>query len=148
MALVESTRKTFKIIWMKSEDFVSMDPMTSVTINRKDKVNWLKMRWIRFIETNSKSMFFKESMDIGAQVRRIDMDAKMGNIPKVLPRLREAHIKLKAPKIKDLKPLLDSVPRGSSSILSVIGSNRKHRTRCIWQSPSGASKESKFGRNR
>lgn len=106
MNLVKNTQKKFTVHRMEQNYFVSTDPITKAIVNRKidtrkKKVNWLKIRWMRFLKEQPKCMCFKERLDAEAQFRLINMDAKKGNIP-ILPQLRDTAIKIKPTKIKDL----------------------------------------------
>lgn len=117
MELVDSVRPQFQVIEMKSNDFFSTEIIGKVLINRKidtekQKINWLKMRWMQFKKAYPKRLFFKETLNPDIEFFEINLAPtyKSPPIPKTLPLLRNNDRYLKKEKLKDIKSLLEFVP--------------------------------------
>ena len=119
------TRDPYIVHEMKKEDFKDTFPtMNKWMVNRKkhitgQKVEWLKIKWIRFEKSNPFTMFFKSTLQEDFGFNQIDMAryrptrhrpnpirADIGELPQLYSTPRAINPK----KYDDIMSLLDYVP--------------------------------------
>ena len=71
----------FNIRPMTSDDFFSTSILEKITVNRKlntdkEKVEWLKIKWMQFRKSDKVNMFYKYSCDTDAVFSKVDFSIK------------------------------------------------------------------------
>ena len=103
--LVGKARSKFHVTEMLTDDFVLIEPVAQLLINRKvdtekHKISWLKMRCMQYRKSDPKAFFFKETLNKDMDFRKVNLarPCRTCSIPKHLPLLRNSPVALKKTK--------------------------------------------------
>ena len=112
-------KKPFEVIEMTAESFLRMKDLCRDVVNRKkneigEKVDWLKIRWMRFQKDRANQMFYKYSVDdnefmvvnFSKKVRGRPQQTLINKLQCLYPEGRA----ISAAKYKDVTDLLKYVP--------------------------------------
>ena len=120
--LIRTARRTnpFKVCVMERPDFISLAEIKKSIVNRKvtinrEKVEWLKIRWIRVTKDNQLQFQFRYTHNTLEGWKTVDLKRKgkgrppvIANIP--LPELYSGGRAINQKKMDDLSSLLQFVP--------------------------------------
>ena len=113
-------RNPFCVREMKQQDFKAMDTLTEYIVNRKfttkkEKVEWLKMRWIRVQKSEPLRFKYRTTHNDLEEWKEVDLKPKRAGRPSNMARasfqpLYEKPRAISSAKLSDLMELLDYIP--------------------------------------
>lgn len=128
-------RHPIKVIEMEQKQFISFKTLISQKyVHRKEninkeKVSWLRIKWLQFRKENPDKVFYKYSFDENEEFKIIDFSRKKGrrsNVNLPLTPLYSRQLALPANKLADLQSLLPYIHESSHHYYQTLTGNDTH----------------------
>ena len=136
----------FEVIDMTLDDFQSVEPVKSCIVNRKktddkEKVEWMKMKWVRYEKSTPFSIKFRYSHNELEQWKVLNVKRRgKGRPPDLgridLPRLRDRPRGIPPKKLEDLLSLLDFIPPAHHSFYTSLAAETEEEAQSECESES------------